>query len=124
MIHFSREVHYRTPDGVAVTDIYRLLDGKPRAAALLSLGANDTGRDDPNVVNLGHALALAGCVAMFHWSPTMGLHTNIDPAEPEKLVSAFQYLEERDYVNLDRVGLGGFCIGGSNALVAAADPRI
>ena len=119
-----QEVHYRTPGGPAVADIYRLPDGKRRAAVLLSLGANDTGRDDADIVNLGHALARAGYVVMFHWSPTMGLHANIDPAEPEKLVWAFEYLEERDYVDSHRVGLGGFCVGASLALVAAADPRI
>ena len=119
-----QEVHYQTADGAAVADIYRLTDGKPRAAVLLSLGANEMGRDDASVVNLGHALARAGYVVMFHWSPTMGLHANIDPAEPEKLVLAFQYLEDRDYVDRDRVGLGGFCVGASLALVAASDPRI
>ncbi len=119
-----QEVHYDTPEGVAVADIYRLADGKPRAAVMLSLGANEEGRDDPDVVNLGHALARAGYVTMFHWSPTMGLYANIDPDEPEKLVWAFQYLEERGYVDRDRVGLGGFCVGASLALVAAADPRI
>ena len=119
-----QEVSYQTADGTAVADVYRLTDGKPRAAVLMSLGANETGRDDASVVNLGHALARAGYVVMFHWSPTMGLHANIDPAEPEKLVRAFQYLEGRDYVDRERVGLGGFCIGASLALVAATDPRI
>ena len=119
-----QEVHFLTPDGTAVADVYRLPDGKPRAAVLLSLGANDTGRDDKNAVNLGHALARAGYVVMIHWSPTMGLHANIDPAEPENLVWAFQYLEELGYVDRNRVGLGGFCVGASLALVAAADPRI
>lgn len=119
-----QEVHYPTPEGTAVADIYRLTDGKPRAAVLLSLGANETGRDDPSVVNLGHALARVGYVAMFHWSPAMGLHANIDPAEPEKLVWAFQYLEGLNYVDRDRVGLGGFCVGASLALVAASDTRI
>ena len=118
------EVHYPTADGTAVADIYRLADGEPRAAVLLSLGANDTGRDDANVVNLGHALARAGYVTMFHWSPEMGLHANIDSEEPGKLVHAFNYLEGLDYVDRERVGLGGFCVGASIALVAAADPRI
>ena len=87
-----QEVHYVTPDGTAAADIYRLPDGNPRAAVLLFLGANDTGRDDERAVNLGHALARAGYVVMIHWSPKMGLQANIDPDEPEKLVWAFQYL--------------------------------
>ena len=119
-----QEVHYQTANGAAVADVYRLTDGKPRAAVLLSLGANEAGHDDTSVVNLGQALARAGFVVMFHWSPDIGLHANIDPDEPEKLVQAFQYLEGRDYVNRNRVGLGGFCIGASLALVAASDPMI
>ena len=115
-----QEVHYRTPDGVAVADIYRLPDGKPRAAALLSLGASPKGLDDPNVINLGYALTRAGYVAMFHWSPTMAIHHNIDPVESDKLVQAFQYLAGREYVDQERVGLGGFCVGASLALVASS----
>ena len=95
-----------------------------RAAVLLSMGANENERDDLDIVNLGQALARVGYVVMYHWSPGMGLNANIDPNEPENLVWAFQHLEERDYVDRDRVGLGGFCVGASLALVAAADPRI
>ena len=118
------EVHYDTPEGEAVADIYRLAGGMPRAAVLLSMGANENERDDPDIVNLGQALARAGYVVMYHWSPQIGLNANIDPNEPENLVWAFQHLEERDYVDGDRVGLGGFCVGASLALVAAADPKI
>lgn len=118
------EVHYQSVDGTTVADVYRLPDGKPRAAVVLFLGANAAGRDDPDVVNLGNALAGAGYVTMFHWSPTMALQANIDIAELDNLVSAFQYLSERGYVDPDRVGLGGFCVGASFALVAAADSRI
>jgi dienelactone hydrolase len=76
------------------------------------------------VVNLGNALARAGFVAMFHWSPTMTLQHNIDLAEQENLVWAFQFLASQEFVDPERVGLGGFCVGASFSLVAAADPRI
>ncbi len=118
------EARYETPDGSRVAEVYRLPDGKPRAAALLSLGITDQGFDDPNVINLGNALARAGYVVMFQWSPGMGLERNIDPTVPDDLVSAFKYLETQDYVDSDRVGLGGFCVGASFALLAAADARI
>ena len=118
------EVHYPSSDGTAVADVYRPADGKPHAAVVLFLGANAAGRDDPDVVNLGNALAGAGYVAMFHWSPAMALRANIEPAETGNLVSAYQYLAEREYVDPERTGLGGFCVGASFALVAAADPRI
>ncbi|MCH8224317.1 MAG: hypothetical protein IIC97_00465 [Chloroflexi bacterium] len=119
-----REVTYPQADGIGVADIYRIPDDKERAAVLLFLGANAAGRDDEDVVNLGNALARAGFVAMFHWSPTMALQFNIDPSEIDNLVWAFQYLSGREFVDRDRVGIGGFCVGASFALVAAADARI
>ena len=119
-----REVTYPQADSIGVADIYRIPDDKERAAVLLFLGANAAGRDDEDVVNLGNALARAGFVAMFHWSPTMALQFNIDPSEVENLVWAFQYLRGREFVDRDRVGIGGFCVGASFALVAAADARI
>ena len=119
-----QEVHYPSSDGTTVADVYRPDDGRKRAAVVLFLGANAAGRDDPDVVNLGNALARAGYVTMFHWSPTMALRANIEPAETGNLVSAYQYLSEREYVDPDRTGLGGFCVGASFALVASADPRI
>ena len=54
----------------------------------------------------------------------MGIRHNIDPVESDKLVQTFQYLADRAYAERKRVGLGGFCVGASLALVAAADPKI
>lgn len=119
-----QEVAYPRPDGQGVADIYRIPDDRKRAAVLLFLGANAAGRDDADVVKLGNALARSGFVVMFHWSPTMGLQHNIDPQEIENLVWAFQYLKSRDFVDQSRVGMGGFSVGASFAMVAAADPRI
>ena len=120
-------VTYPQANGDGVADIYRIADdpGAPgRAAVLIFLGANAAGRDDQDVINLGNALARSGFVVMFHWSPTMALRHNIDPDEIENLVWAFQYLAAQDYVDRRRLGMGGFCVGASFALVAAADPRI
>ena len=119
-----REVSYPQATGTGLADIYRIPDGQQRAAVLIFLGANAAGRDDRDVVNLGNALSRAGFVTMFHWSPTMALQQNIDPGEIDNLVWAFQYLSSQDYVEADRVGMGGFCVGASFALVASADPRI
>ena len=119
-----REVNYPQAAGTGLADIYRIPDEEDRAAVLIFLGANAAGRDDKDVVNLGNSLARAGFVVMFHWSPTMALRSNIDPVEIDNLVSAFQYLRAQEFVDQDRLGMGGFCIGASFALLAAADPRI
>ncbi len=118
------EVRFQQAVGEGVGDVYRVPDGRARAGVLLSLGANAAGRDDEDVVNLGNALARAGMVTMFHRSPTMTLRHNIDAREQENLVWAFEYLSGQEYVDQERVGMGGFCVGASFALVAASDARI
>ena len=121
------QVSFQNASGTGAADVYRPPNARgssPRAGVLIFLGANAAGRDDPDVVNFGNALARSGFVAMFYWSPTMGLRHNLDPEEIENLVWAFQYLAGLDYVDHGKVGMGGICVGASFALVAAADPRI
>ena len=118
------EITYERPDQLGQADVYYIPDGQRRAALLVFLGANAAGRDDRDVVNFGNALARAGFVPMFSWSPTMGLQNNVDPAEVENLVLAFQHLRGLDYVDPDRIGMAGFSVGGSFIMVAASDPRI
>lgn len=104
-------------------DIYRVSDGKVRAGILVTPGISPAPRDDHRIVNLGKALALAGFVAMFPWSPSMmSKRLNLD--EPDNLVRAFEYLRGLPYVDPDRVGMAGFCVGASMLIVAASDPRI
>ena len=110
-------------DGEGEADVYRIPDGKKRAAVLVFLGVNPAPRDDRRVVNLGNGLARAGFVAMFPWSPSM-LEKRINPSEPDNMVRAFRHLRGLEYVDPERVGMGGFCVGASIALVAASDPRI
>ena len=109
--------------GQGTADIYRIPGGKVRAGVLVFFGINPAPRDDHRVVNLGKGLARAGFVAMFAWSPSL-MGKRIDAAEPDNLVWAFRYLRELEYVDPDRVGMGGFCVGASMAILAASDPRI
>ncbi len=109
-------------DGQA--DVYVIPDGKRRAGALIFLGANAAGADDPDVINLGKALARAGFAVMYYWSPTMGEQARVDAGEIPNLVAAFEYLSRQEYVDPKRLGMAGFSVGASFALVAAADQRI
>ena len=120
-----REITFRRDDGSSgEADVYVIADGKRRAAVLVFLGANAAGADDPDVINLGQALARTGFAVMYYWSPTMGERAQIDAGEIANLAAAFQHLRGEDYVDPDRVGLAGFSVGASFALVSAADPRI
>ena len=105
-------------------EVFVIPDGKKRAAVLIFLGATPHGTDDPEVVNLGWALARTGFAVMFYWSETMGLETRLDPNAVGDMVAAFQHLAQQDFVDPERLGLAGFSVGASFALVAAADPRI
>ena len=116
-------ITYPLTNGTGEADIYRIPDGKRRAGVLVFLGVNPAPRDDRRAVNLGNGLARSGFVAMFPWSPSLQ-EKRINPSEPENLVWAFRHLKGLDYVDPHRVGIGGFCVGASIALVAASDPRI
>ena len=120
-----RAVTFQRDDGTSGhADIYVIPDGKRRAGLLIFLGANAAGADDPDVINLGKALARAGFAVMYYWSLTMGQQAQIDAGEIGNIVAGFQRLSELEYVDASRVGLAGFSVGASFALVAAADPRI
>lgn len=118
-----REVRFPTSDGAGVADLYEPSRPGKKGAVVLFLGVNPAGRDDPRVVNLGKALARAGIVTLIPWSESM-TQKRIEPAEVDTLVGAFQYLSRLSSVDARRVGMGGFCVGASFALMAAADPRI
>jgi esterase/lipase len=108
-------------DGIA--DIYRPKNDKKNAAVLLFLGVNPAGRDDSRVVDLAESLARTGMVVMIPWSDTM-TQNRIEPDEVGNLVNAYKYLMKQEYVDADRVGIGGFCVGASLAAVAAQDTSI
>ena len=116
-------VTFQLASGDVEADIYRVPDDKKRAGVLVFLGVDPAPRDDDRVVNLGNGLARAGFVVMFPWSPTM-MGKRIHPSEPDNLVHAFKFLRGLDSVDPERVGMGGFCVGGSISVIAASDPRI
>ena len=105
-------------------EVFVIPDGRKRAAVLMFLGATPHGTDDPDAVKLGWALARTGFAVMFYWSETMGLEARLDAGDIGKVVAAFEHLARQPYVDPDRVGLAGFSLGASYAMVAAADPRI
>ena len=117
-------VHFGSAADLHMAEVYRLSGDRQHAAVVLSVGATPHGLDDPPAVMLGDALARAGYITMLHWTPRIGLQSNIDPTDPDHLVQAFRHMETLDYVDPERVGIGGFCVGASLALVAAADPAI
>lgn len=110
-------------DWTLEADIYRPNSAGEFPAVLLFLGVAPATPDDPRIVALGEALARSGMVAAFYWSPEM-TEGNLEINDVSHLVRLFGFLQERDYVIRDQVGMGGFCVGASFVLIAATDVEI
>ncbi len=117
------EVSFYQSGDKGIADIYRPNDDDVHAGVILFLGVNPAGNNDPRVVRLAEGLARTGLVVMIPWSDSMKEFV-IDPGEIDNLVYAFQYLSSLSYVDPERLGMGGFCVGASISVVAAQDERI
>ena len=119
----KERVSFPIPTGAAIGDVYRPPGDGPFAAVVLFLGVNPAGADDDRVVRLGEALARSNMATMFYWSPIMA-NGRMVPEDIQNLVAAFEYLSDQDFVDPNRVGIGGFCVGASYSIMAAAQEPI
>ncbi|MHB8576682.1 MAG: dienelactone hydrolase family protein [Dehalococcoidia bacterium] len=109
-------------DGFVRAHVYRPPSGQ-HAALVLSLGLDPAPPDDPRIVRLLTGLARGGLVALLVESEALD-HDQLYPDLPRALVEGVQFAQTQPYVRRDRVGIFGFSVGGSLALVASADPAI
>jgi dienelactone hydrolase len=117
------KVRYPTRFGHVEGDLYRPSAGGLHPGIVVCLGVVPFGVDHPQVAILGKALARAGFAALLYWSPAMR-DFRLDPEDVESIPSAYHWFIGQPYVDPARSGLLGTCVGGSFALMAAADPRI
>ena len=117
------ELTYPVSQGDGSGDLYRPAGDKKRAGVMVFLGIIPVPQDDSRVVNLGTALGRLGFIALFPWSRAM-MDKRITPEEPGNMVEAFNRLADIEEVDADRLGMVGFCVGGSVLALAASDPRI
>jgi hypothetical protein len=117
------KVRYPTRCGQAYGDLYLPSAKGPHPGIVVCLGVVPFGVDHPQVPILGKALARAGLVALLYWSPAMR-DFRLDPDDVENIALAYRWLLERPDVDPTRSGLLGTCVGGSFALMAAANPLI
>lgn len=92
-------------------------------AILLVLGVNNVGRNHPVVERVADGLARTGVAVLVPDSRVL-LEGRLETGEVDGVVRAFELLAARPEVDPERVGIVGFSVGGSLALLAAADPRI
>jgi dienelactone hydrolase len=92
-------------------------------AMLLVLGVNNVGRNHPAVERVADGLARTGVAVLVPDSRVL-LEGRLELGEVDGVVRAFQLLAARPEVDPGRLGIVGFSVGGSLALLAAGDPRI
>lgn len=116
-------VRYPTPGNEAEGDLYRPASNGPHPGLVVCLGVVPFEVDHPQVPRLGAALARAGFATLLYWSPAMR-DLRLDPEDVEGIALVYRWLIEQPSIDASRSGLLGTCVGGSFALLAAADPAI
>lgn len=96
---------------------------RPAGAILLVFGVNNLGRNHPAIVRVADALARTGVAVLVPDSRTL-LEGRLEVGEIDGVVDAFRLLANRPEVDRERLGIVGFSVGGSLALLAARDPAI
>ncbi|MGZ8475435.1 MAG: dienelactone hydrolase family protein [Candidatus Limnocylindria bacterium] len=96
---------------------------RPAGAMLLVFGVNNLGRNHPVIERVADGLARTGVAVLVPDSRTL-LEGRLEVGEIDGVVRAFQLLATRPEVDRSRIGIVGFSVGGSLALLAARDPRI
>ena len=104
-------------------DVYTPARGANHVGVVFSMGAPPLPLDDPRLVRIAEDSARSGVVMLMPFSDRLD-ELRIEPEEIDALVAEFQYVQRLPQVNAKRVGFFGASVGGSLALVAAADPRI
>lgn len=104
-------------------DLYTPSHGAKHSGVVFSMGAPPLRLDDPRLVRIAEDSARVGVVMLVPFSDRLD-DIEIVPEEIDALVAEFQYLQALPRVDSKRVGFFGASVGGSIALVAAADPRI
>ena len=109
-------------DDVTVQIYKPNLNGK-HPGIILFLGVSPAANHDPRIVNLASALTRTGFVTLIYSSQEIA-EGNLNFDDVQKLVGVFKHMQSMEYVDKDRIGFAGFCVGGSYVLMAASQPEI
>lgn len=90
---------------------------------VITLGIDPAPPDDPRVVRLLRGFARSGITAILVESPAL-TQERLQPDAPALLVEAVTQAAHQPGVDPRQIGLLGFSVGGSLALLAAANPAI
>jgi dienelactone hydrolase len=121
--HITIDYQSRNGPRSIEADIYIPAHGSDHPGVVFSMGAPPLDLDEPRLVRIAEDSARAGVVIIVPFSERLD-DVSIVPEEIDALVAEFQYVRDLPGVDPKRVGFFSASVGGSLALVAAADPRI
>ncbi|OHA48766.1 MAG: hypothetical protein A2806_02930 [Candidatus Terrybacteria bacterium RIFCSPHIGHO2_01_FULL_48_17] len=108
---------------ILAADLYRPKDVSVKSPGVVFAYGTVPTIKDPRIVKLSRALAQGGFVVLVPHFPDL-LADRVHERTAYHMVDAFQWLQQQDFVDSQKVGFMGFCVGASLSLVAAADPTI
>jgi acetyl esterase/lipase len=116
-----RELTWQSPAGRVDADLYTPARPGRYGGIVLFTGAFGL-RRDVNLVRFAEALARCGAVVLVPESESLQ-RGDIRPDEIQVLVQSLEILRAEPSADTERIGLAGFSVGATLALLAAEDPR-
>lgn len=116
-------IAFPTRDGRGEAELYLPASRGPHPGVVAVLGVVPAGVDHPQLRALAQGLVRSGFAAALYRSRAMG-DLRVAPEDTADIASLYRTLLAQPYVDARTSGLMGVCVGGSFALMAAADPGI
>ena len=116
------EVTLKVGDMDIKADLYTPQDNKKHPAVIFTLGVVVT-KQDSTVVKFAQSLSRLGFVVLVPDLPDF-VSGFVWTDSVETLISAVEFLDRQSFVNRQRIGFAGFCVGASTSIVAAEKEQI
>ena len=120
-------ITYTAPDGTELpADLWLPASAsadRPVGAVILVSGINSQGRAHPALARIGAAMSRAGAGVMIPELPVF-FQARVDADRGRSHRGLVRAARQQPQVDPDRIGIMGISVGGSLALIAAADPAI
>ncbi len=97
-------------------------EGKKYPVLILSPGVN-LPKDDERISSIINGMARSGFIVTASNMPEL-INSRYLDYSVEDFVNVYLYLENLPYVQKDKIGFAGFCLGSSLSLLASSDSRI